>query len=168
MAVYRVGRNGKWVVCASCAALRPLRRYRRVPLPRKAGGGAGPRTHDYSGANRCLGHDCSFDPIAGGWKGLMHGCGEGLHEGDYLILDSDGGTARYQIERLSYQLQPASVWSALVCFAPRCPSPERTAVPSRDAGERPREGGARLAACRGQGRQAPGIVSLGSINNEAT
>jgi len=83
-------------------------------------------THDYSGKNRCWGHDYTFDPIDFGRKAKMSGWGRGINPGDFLIIDNhdigNGETTRYQIEEIRYCDDPPDMWFAYGVFSPR---PER-------------------------------------------
>jgi hypothetical protein len=78
------------------------------------------RTHDYSGPNRCWGHDYVFDPIdPQGIRARMMGWGHGIENGDYLIIKNGYGTTRYRVISVEYMRDPQDMWKALVKFDPR-------------------------------------------------
>lgn len=75
--------------------------------------------HDYR--QRCWGHDYTFTPQDGGQRGQLSGWGEGIQQGDYLLLqhpESADGT-RYQVETIRYYPDPPDMWRATARFAPR-------------------------------------------------
>jgi hypothetical protein len=78
-----------------------------------------PKTHDYT--VRGWGWDYTIRKVeedgrlvrAAGW-------GEGIRQGDYLILQSKtSGSTRYQVERIEYKQDPRDMWFADLTFAPR-------------------------------------------------
>lgn len=76
-----------------------------------------PQTHDYT--KRGWGHDYTFSPIDAGQCGRMSGWGRGIEAGDYLLLDNQGSSSRYRVDRIEYQMNPRDMWFADVTFAPR-------------------------------------------------
>lgn len=84
------------------------------------------KTHDYT--NRYWGYDYSFEPIDGDQRGKVFGWGNGLQDGDFLLLQNGSSSTRYRIERVEYiggQGGPKDQWKADVVFAPRPPTPEQ-------------------------------------------
>jgi hypothetical protein len=75
------------------------------------------RTHDFT--VRCWGHDYTFDPVEGGLRGKAMGWGDGLQDGDYLLLRNGEGSTRYRIERVRYFSPQGDMWKADLIFAPR-------------------------------------------------
>ena len=79
-----------------------------------------PKTHDYT--KRSFGHDCTFRPRNGGLEASMTGWGNGIGEGDFLLLSnpaSSRGSSRYQVKTITYYRDPPDMWKADVVFAPR-------------------------------------------------
>lgn len=84
-----------------------------------------PVTHDYGPGKRCWGHDFTITRVINegqclkvtGWGPLI---GPMIRAGDYLILDrSDGRSTRYQVQDITYCLDPSDMWEATLAFAPR-------------------------------------------------
>jgi hypothetical protein len=75
------------------------------------------KTHDYT--YRYVGHDYAFEPIGGGRRGKATGWGEGIQQGDYLILQNGERGTRYRVESIRYFDDPPDMWSAVLSFAPR-------------------------------------------------
>ena len=75
------------------------------------------KTHDYT--RRTWGHDYIFRPIDDGMKGDMSGWGYGIEQGDYLLLQNDDASTRYQVDTIDYYANPDDQWRASVTFAPR-------------------------------------------------
>ena len=75
------------------------------------------KTHDYT--IRCWGHDYTFDPVDGGDRGDMMGWGNGIEQGDFLLLQNGDGSTRYKVISIKYFGDPPDMWSAKVSFAPR-------------------------------------------------
>lgn len=79
-----------------------------------------PKTHDYT--RRGWGHDYVIDNVINKGERLdMMGWGNGISDGDYLIIQGDGGsgTTRYQVEKVKYMNDPKDMWSITAKFAPR-------------------------------------------------
>lgn len=76
------------------------------------------QTHDYT--KRTWGHDyTTLSVIDGGKRLRLSGWGRGIEAGDYLLLQNDGGSTRYQVESIEYRMDPPDMWFAEVRFAPR-------------------------------------------------
>jgi hypothetical protein len=76
------------------------------------------KTHDYT--RRGWGHDYTFRPIKGGMAGHMLGWGQGIQEGDYLIIENGpNDSSRYMVDKISYSKETQDMWTAKVSFAPR-------------------------------------------------
>ena len=81
------------------------------------------QTHDYTA--RYWGHDYIFTPIDGGQKALMMGWSSTIlgkftiQEGDFLLLQNGGDSARYKVTTIDYFNDPPDMWKAEVEFAPR-------------------------------------------------
>ncbi|HEJ7283097.1 TPA: hypothetical protein SMF87_004549 [Serratia marcescens] len=76
--------------------------------------------HDYTRPNRRWGHDIHYSLMdqnghrlrAGGW-------GEGIEQGDYILLTNGPDTTRYQVESIDYFVDPRDQWSGILAFSPR-------------------------------------------------
>lgn len=75
-------------------------------------------THDFT-TRRGYGHDYTFEPIDGGWKGKVFGWGYDVKVGDYLILPNGDLSTRYVVDTVKYYPDPPDMWRAEVTFAPR-------------------------------------------------
>lgn len=103
------------VIMVILAAALLVASRRRVPW-------RAPVTHDYTYRGR--GHDFTFTPIHGGKYGRMVGWGAGIRRGDFLLLavrhhNLKVQATRYRVTWITYERDPADMWSATVEFAPR-------------------------------------------------
>ena len=75
-------------------------------------------THDYT--RRTWGHNYVFYPLdPAGLKAEMLGWGKGIQPGDYIILQNETGSTRYQFKCITYYQNPSDMWEGVVTFAPR-------------------------------------------------
>lgn len=75
-------------------------------------------THDYT--DRGWGHDYTIHTIHDGGQRLsVSGWGDGIQEGDYLILKNGERGSRYVVSSISYYDDPSDMWKAELTFAPR-------------------------------------------------
>ena len=75
-------------------------------------------THDYS--NPQWGWDINILNIENDGLNIdVCGWGEGLRNGDYLILRNGKGTTRYVLTSVSYKRDPKDMWFGTADFAPR-------------------------------------------------
>lgn len=79
-------------------------------------------THDYT--IRGWGWDYYIREVHnGGLRIEAGGWGDGLHKGDYLLLQNKDSqskpTTRYRIVDIEYYRDPSDMWSAVLEFAPR-------------------------------------------------
>jgi len=78
-----------------------------------------PKAHDYRDHTRRFGHDYNFDPVNGGRMAKINGWGDGIEEGDFLVLSHpDGGLASYQIDSIKYARDPKDQWFARATWRP--------------------------------------------------
>lgn len=68
------------------------------------------RTHDYTCHQ--FGVDYVFESTDAGSKGYMTGQGNGVKQGDYLLLKNGEVTERYQVEGADYYSSPSNMWVA--------------------------------------------------------
>lgn len=86
--------------------------------PSAAGDAMATATHDYT--RRYLGHDFLIHRVENeGWLIHVSGWGEGLREGDYLILPNTEGSTRYRLVSVSYYADPPDMWTGSATFSPR-------------------------------------------------
>ncbi len=81
---------------------------------------SGPTTHDYT--LRCAGHDYTFTPIGGGLTARAMGWGNGIEQGDILLLanpQNRDGKAAYRVDTINYFSDPPDMWKATLTFTPR-------------------------------------------------
>jgi MioC protein len=71
-----------------------------------------PKTHDYT--QYSCNHDYIFEVAERENWGYMTGQGQGINQGDYLILSSGSNTLRYQVESVDYYSNPPDMWIALL------------------------------------------------------
>lgn len=77
-----------------------------------------PNTHDYT--NCSWGHSVEILKVeCEGQKLRACGWGNGIKDGDYILLKNEGGATRYQFSKVDYSRGPADMWFADLQFAPR-------------------------------------------------
>lgn len=78
-----------------------------------------PRTHDYT--RRYWGHDFAITQVFDGGQHIkVAAWGEGVSEGDYLILPNGDATTRYRIGKIKRPVfGPGDQWFADCGFCPR-------------------------------------------------
>ena len=77
-----------------------------------------PVTHDYT--HRGWGHDYIVREVFdGGHVIQVTGFGFGLKPRDYILMQNEGKTTRYQIDTINYYADPDDMWNATMFFAPR-------------------------------------------------
>jgi hypothetical protein len=54
-----------------------------------------------------------------GSEATLAGWGEGLKEGDFMLLKNGPDATRYKIVTIKYMRDPEDMWAAEVIFAPR-------------------------------------------------
>lgn len=76
------------------------------------------QTHDYT--KRSWGHDYTITQVYDGGQRLrLVGWGRGIKAGDYLLLENDGASTRYQVATVDYYSDPPDMWRMEATFAPR-------------------------------------------------
>jgi len=76
------------------------------------------KIHDYT--RRAKGHDFTITQVFdGGLKLSMCGWGNGISNGDFLILPNGNETTRYRVTSIEYYNNPPDMWKATAEFAPR-------------------------------------------------
>jgi hypothetical protein len=76
------------------------------------------RTHDYT--VRGKGWDYRISTVREGGKTLeAQGWGEGIHDGDLLVLPNGDRSTRYEVVSIRYYPDPPDMWSAVLRFTPR-------------------------------------------------
>jgi hypothetical protein len=70
------------------------------------------KTHDYT--QLVWGKDYIFESLNDVKEGQITGIGKDIKPRDYIILQRDFETYRYQIEQIDYYSEPADMWMALV------------------------------------------------------
>jgi hypothetical protein len=75
-------------------------------------------THTFT---RTWGDDYTFRPVDGteGRQAMITGWKSGIRAGDYLILQNNAATTRYQVDWVEYERDPVDMFHALIWFAPR-------------------------------------------------
>ncbi|MBE9166187.1 hypothetical protein IQ238_01110 [Pleurocapsales cyanobacterium LEGE 06147] len=71
-----------------------------------------PKIHDYTQYD--CNHDYIFEVAERENYGYMTGQGQGINQGDYLILSSGSNTLKYQVEEIEYYSNPSDMWIALL------------------------------------------------------
>lgn len=76
-----------------------------------------PATHDYTSLG--WGHNITVMSISpDGTRARVIGHGNGVRQGDFLILKNQGSTTRYRVATWE-QKRPSDCWAADIEFAPR-------------------------------------------------
>ena len=76
------------------------------------------KTHDYT--DRGWGRNYNITDIQNeGMEVSLCGWGNGITEGDYILLKNGSGSTRYRIDEIKYFSDPRDMWSAAASFAPR-------------------------------------------------
>jgi MioC protein len=70
------------------------------------------KIHDFRGL--VYGRDYIFEPTEGLKKGYMTAQCKGVKRGDWIILEDNGRSYRYQVERIDYYSEPSDMWIALL------------------------------------------------------
>jgi MioC protein len=70
------------------------------------------KIHDFRGF--ICGRDYVFEPIEGLKKGYMTAQCKGVKCGDWIILEDDSRSYRYQVEEIDYYSEPSDMWIALL------------------------------------------------------
>lgn len=80
-----------------------------------------PDAHDYTRRQRRWGHDIVIDKVVRGGKKIeAYGWGDGLKEGDFVLLSNAGdATTRYRIKKIRYSTSVYDLFYATLWFAPR-------------------------------------------------
>jgi MioC protein len=71
-----------------------------------------PKGHDYTQYD--CNHDYIFEVAEQGNWGYMTGQGQGINQGDHLILSNGSNILRYQVESIDYYSNPPDMWIALL------------------------------------------------------
>ena len=75
-------------------------------------------THDYT--NRSWGHDYNIMSIENeGFNIKMCGWGNGISNGDYIIIKNGSSTTRYVFDSIEYFDNPSDMWNGSLTFKPR-------------------------------------------------
>lgn len=73
--------------------------------------------HDYTDAERRLGHDYTFTPGPDGLTASATGWGGGIKKGDVIGLTGpNGGVSPYRVERIRYMANPPDLWTARLAY----------------------------------------------------
>jgi len=70
------------------------------------------RTHDYR--HLVWGSDYVFELLNTEMLASMTGIGEGIKADDYIILQKDGKSYRYQVQQIDYYSDPPDMWIAVL------------------------------------------------------
>lgn len=70
------------------------------------------KIHDYS--RLIWGKDYVFEVRKEGIEGCMTGIGKGIKSHDYIILQHESESYKYQIEEINYYSEPSDMWIALL------------------------------------------------------
>ncbi|MBE9128471.1 MULTISPECIES: hypothetical protein [unclassified Coleofasciculus] len=71
-----------------------------------------PKTQTHRISNET--HDHVFVPKAGGMQAYLTGQGQGIKEGDALIVQNGDNSDRYRVSKISYYSNPPNMWVALL------------------------------------------------------
>jgi len=74
--------------------------------------------HDYT--IRTWGHDYTVLEVKSGGASIrLSGWGNGLRDGDFILLQNGDGSTRYLLRDVKYLYDPRDMWFAVGEFAPR-------------------------------------------------
>jgi hypothetical protein len=59
-------------------------------------------------------HDFTFESLPCGKQCYMHGQGGTIRRGDYVVVESNLNTVRYQVVEIDYEATSSSFWTALL------------------------------------------------------
>lgn len=78
-------------------------------------------SHDYTKSKRYWGHDIYYTPQNNGMQLNAGGWGKGINNGDFILLTNpaSGMDTRYQVDSITYEIEPSDMWRAVLIFSPR-------------------------------------------------